>query len=316
MRVRTLQLYLRSLHAAVAATEAGSSVPAELEAAAARLQPFADLDLAQFAAFLQQAEEYRTSGTVAVPPHLTPHAEQLQTALRDAEKLANHLHTQDFPAQRERVQGELETALAALLQPLGLGIAVKSDAKALKAAHAAAATRATAARVRTLVTSLRETLAGVKDEAALNAPDLQQKLAALTEPAEMADLKAAALDLGVSKPPTKKPALVTAIVTHLTGVKPSIKRTPRPAPTVDAAVVQQHAVRLKELLEKSVDPDAMSEAEVDAAVAEFDKLSGAELQAIAKEAALENAGKSKKEIVQKIRTKLTEARRARQSIEV
>ena len=53
--------------AAITAADGGSPVSTDLDAVCAELEPFAPLDIGQFAAFLRQAEQYRNSGAVSVP---------------------------------------------------------------------------------------------------------------------------------------------------------------------------------------------------------------------------------------------------------
>ena len=62
---------------------------------------------------------------------------------------------------------------------------------------------------------------------------------------------------------------------------------------IDPSVILQHAVKLKGLLEKSIDPDALSPAEVGSAVAELKNLREADLSAVMHEAGLDNMGKKK-----------------------
>lgn len=61
MKVADLQLFLNSLTGPLAAS-GGKKVADELTAAAAGLQPFETMTVAQFADFLRQAEEYHRTG--------------------------------------------------------------------------------------------------------------------------------------------------------------------------------------------------------------------------------------------------------------
>ena len=109
------------------------------------------------------------------------------------------------------------------------------------------------------------------------------------------------------------------IVEKLTGIKPAAAKGRKPAAktaAVNQEAIRQQAVRLKELLEKSVDPDGLSPTEVDTAVAELGRLKETELRTVAEEAGLQNVGKRKADILKKVRLKLTEARRAQESIQV
>jgi len=300
----------------VTAADSNSSLPADLEAASAGLEPFAPLDFSQFAAFLRQAEEYRDSGTVSVPSSASLGAEKVQTSLRGAASLADKfssadsLDAQQVTAEREKVRQELEQVLAAFLKPLALNVTLKGDDKGFQAALKRAGTRAFAARI-------RAALNGVTDEASLNAPERQEKLRAIVDRLQPADLKAVATELGAPASGGKD-ALVSAIVERVTGIKPAAKKATRAsrAPAVDQAAVQQQAVKLKGLLEKSLDPSGLSSAEIESAISELEPRSVAELQAIAKEVGLEKVGKAKKGILKQIREKLREVERARESIQV
>ena len=316
MKVSNLQLFLRSLRSAVTGADPHSAVAEQLEAVNTGLEPFAGLDFGQFAAFLRQAQQYRDTGAVTVPPSAGPGAEKVQTALRGAASLAEMLSSgvgldgHHFSPQRDRARQELEQALATFLQPLGIGVTFKDDHKGFESALRSA-------RMRGLAAQVRAVLQGVTDEESLNAPERQDKLRAILDPLETADLKALATELGATAS-GRKEALLAAITERVTGIKPAAKKAVRGTRTaaVDQAKVQREAVKLKGLLENSVDPDGLSDAEVDAAVGELKSLKEAELRAVVQEAGLENAGTKKADILKKVRLKLTEARRARESIQV
>src|SRR5262245_55101935 len=135
MKVTALQLYLRSLQSAVAATDPGSPIPGELESACAGLEPFADLDIGRFAAFLRQAQEYQASGAVPLPPPGGIAAEKVQESLRAAASVADQLadgagaDAASLADGRNRARQELEQALAAFLKPLSVGVSLKDDRK-------------------------------------------------------------------------------------------------------------------------------------------------------------------------------------------
>src|SRR5439155_19608034 len=140
MRVRALQLYLHSLQSALAATEAQSPIPAQLESVCAGLGPFGELEISQFAAFLRQAEGYRVSGTVSVPSQGSLAVEKLQGSLHAAASVADQLSAMAAPdarslaAQRDQARRELEEALAVFLNPLAVGVTLKDGRKAFDAA--------------------------------------------------------------------------------------------------------------------------------------------------------------------------------------
>src|SRR5262249_41683747 len=153
------------------------------------------------------------------------------------------------------------------------------------------------ARVRALAARVREALAGASDEATLTDPARQERFRAVVDPLDLPGLKEVAAELGAGKPSARaRDAVVAAIVEKVTGVRPAAPKKGKAAAgaaPLDQAAVQQQAVRLKELLEKSVDPDGLSEAEVDAALVELDRLKVAQVRAVAQEAGLENVGRSK-----------------------
>jgi hypothetical protein len=316
MKVSTLQLFLRSLRSAVTAADANSSFASELETVSAGLEPFAQLDFSQFAAFLRQARQYRDAGAVSVPSPASLSAEKVQTSLHGAASLAEKfsgagsLDAQQLTAEREKSRQELEQTLAAFLKPLAINVTLKDDQKGFQAALKKAENQAIAAQVRAV-------LGGVTDEASLNAPERQDKLRALVYQLQPADLKAVATELGAPASGRSKEPLLSAIVAHLTGIKPAAtkKQTSR-KPAVDQAFVQQKAVKLKGLVEKSLDPGGLSNAEIETVLGELEPRSIAELQAIAKEMGLEKVGNKKEGVLKKIREKLKEAERARESIQV
>ena len=67
MNVAALQQFLRSLAQPMQSAGASQKVVAELEEAGQALEPFKDLDFAQFALFLRQADEYRRTGVLPTP---------------------------------------------------------------------------------------------------------------------------------------------------------------------------------------------------------------------------------------------------------
>jgi hypothetical protein len=314
MNVRALQLYLRSLATALAATGNPSAVPAELEAVTKGLEPFADLDFGRFAAFLRQAEQYRATGTVATNPDVDRAHAGLRALATLSDRLSASNPVDPMQLQQERAHGrqELQHALTAFLAPLAIDLTLKDNAKAFEALQQRLRMRPVAAQV-------RHALEGVSDEASLNQPERQQKLTALLDPLNDTQLKALAHELGVEiSARAKKDSLPQAIVTGLTGIKPATakKSSKGKASKVDPATIQRHAVNLKGLLEKAVDPDGVSAMEVTTAISELEGLKEGDLRSVAEEAGLENVGKKKKGILDKIRDKLTEARRAADSIQV
>lgn len=75
-------------------------------------------------------------------------------------------------------------------------------------------------------------------------------------------------------------------------------------------------MKLKGLVEKSLDPGGLTNAEIEAAIGELERMPLADLQAIAREVGLEKVGRTKEGTLKTIREKLQEAERARESIQV
>jgi hypothetical protein len=316
MKVRTLQLFLRSLRPAVTAADGNSPLPSQLDAVSEGLEPFAALDFGQFAAFLRQAEQYRTSGTVPMPPAASPAMEKVLTSLREvdvlAEKLsgAGGLDAQQIASRQEAARRNLEQALVPFLKPLAVSAALKSNPKELTAALKKA-------EIGALTAQVLAALDGVSDEASLNAPERQEKLRGLAERHSLGDLKAVAKELKAPASGRTPEAVVSGIVAQVTGIKPAAKKKQgsRTLP-VDQEVVRQQAVKLRGLLEKSLDPGGLSSADIEAAIGQLEPRSAAELQAVAHEVGLPNVGTKKAAILKKLRDKLREADRARESIQV
>jgi hypothetical protein len=321
MKVQALQLFLHSLRSAVKEADNSSSLPADLEAVSIGLEPFAALDFSQLAAFLRQAEQYRASGAVSVPSPASLAADKVQESLRGAASLvgslsaAGEIDMQHVTAEWEKTRHGLQQALAALLKPLAIDVTFKGTQQQFKSALKVAQE---SARTRALTAQMQAALNGVTDEASLNAPERQEKLRAVVDRLQPADLKAIAKELGAPASGRTKETLLSTIIEHVTGFKPSAKKATQSSqqPAVDQAAVQQQAVKLKGLLEKSLDPGGLRSVELEGAMRELETRSGAELEAIAKEVGLEKPGKKKEGILKKIREKLEEADRIRESIQV
>jgi hypothetical protein len=323
MRVSALQLFLRSLRSAVAAAQDDSPVSADLEAVSAGLEPFAPLDFDQFADFLRQAEQYRSSGAVSVPSAAGLEVEKVQRPLHGAASLidktsrADNLDVQQMTAEWERARKDLEETLTAFLKPLAITVTLKGNQKNFQSTLESARQ---SARARTQAARLRAALQGVTDEATLHAPERQEALRTAVEGLGLPELKAVAVELGMAPPAARSTdALLAAIIERVTGIKAATKkgtRAPRTPPQIDQAAVQQQAIKLRGLLEKSLDPGGLNNAEIEAARNELNPMSVAELQAVAREMGLQKVGATKKGILKSIEDKLREAERARESIQV
>jgi hypothetical protein len=317
MKVKSLQMFLGSLRSAISTADSQSPVPTDLDAVSAGLESFAELDFAQFASFLRQAEQYRDSGAVAVPAPVHPGAEKVQAGLRTTTLLADKLSsttdldTRQITSEREKARKDLEEALTTLLTPLAINVTLKDDKPGFKANLESAELRACAARV-------RAALEGATDEESLNDPDRQQKLWGIVDGLKLPELKAVATELGAPAKGRNNDAVLAAIVERVTGIKPAATKAPRTSkkPAIDQTAVQQQAVKLKGLVEKSLDSDGLSNEEIESAISELKPMTLAELQAIAHEMGLEKAGTKKEKVLKTIREKLQEAEGARESIEV
>jgi hypothetical protein len=317
MKVKTLQSFLRSLRSALAEADGNFRVPADLDAVSAELEPFADLEFGPFAFFLQQARQYRDSGALAVPSLSNLAAEKVQAALRTTTSLAEKLSgTGDFDTQqitsgREKARQELEPALVEFLKPLGINVTLKDDAKGFKANLKKAETQGRVRRLRAILT-------GASDSESLNTPERQEKLRAFVDGLELPELKAVAAELDAPVTGRSKEGVLSALVVQVTGIKLATKRAPRPPreATVDQEAVRQQAVKLKGLLEKSLDPGGLSNTEIEAAIGELTAMNVAELQAVAREVGMEKIARKKEDILQQLRDKLRGAERARESIPV
>ncbi len=91
---------------------------------------------------------------------------------------------------------------------------------------------------------------------------------------------------------------------------------PRKPPGVNGASTQKDRDRLDEMIQRSKDPNALSNADVASAVAEFSKLSLPELRDLATGVDLANFKNTKGDILKRLGLKMTEVRRAHESIEV
>jgi hypothetical protein len=322
MKVNSLQLFLSSLRFAVTAADDGSPISADLDTVCAGLEPFAPLDVGQFAAFLRQAEQYRNSGAVSVPSPASLGAEEVQAGLRRAASLTEKMSSADDVDEREltdewgEARDELKQALVAFLKPLSITVTLKGAKKKFQGALNKARKEA---RARAFADQIRAALDGVTDETTLQDLQRQEELRGILEELQLAELKDVAVELGMARPTARTPdAILTAIVTRVTGIKPATRRAARTSRTsgIDQAAVEQQAVKLKGLVEKSRHPGGLSNAEIEAALDDLQPMSVAELQAVAREIGLSKPGRTKAGALKAIRDKLREAERARESIQV
>jgi hypothetical protein len=303
MQVVALQQFLRSLVPPLEAGEARSAARWVDEAAAA-LAPFGSLGLAEFAAFLARADEYRRTGVVRVPGEADVKAEAVLAAVR---RLAG---AGDVTA----AQAELARATNDLARESGLKGTLTPDPKW-------AAERAARDRVVPYLAAIR-TLAGrITSPEQYADESVRAEIARLEGALDRDTLKSVGAEFGVRTTAKSLPAKVLGdVLVKLTGhAPPKAKRGAKaPAEPPDPAVVAEHAHRLAGLVERSVDPDAVSDAAVDDELARLKAVPKPVLYEVVTRAGIE--GVKPKDalaaILTRVRNRLTAARRARDRAEV
>jgi hypothetical protein len=305
MQVAALQQFLRSLVPALEAAGDGKAAARWLDEAARGLDPFRSLGVAEFAAFLARADEYQRTGSVRVPGPADLRAESLSAAL------ARLAAARDRPAtELTGAQADVARSLEAVAREAGLTGALLPDP--LWAARTRIAPHLKAIR------ELAGRIASPADYATIE-PDRARLEGVLDFDA----MKAVGAEFGVKVTAATKPAkLLGDVLTKLSGhappkAKPASRAKASPVPA-DPAVVEEHAGRLKNLVTRSADPDAVSEAEVEAELKQLKGLAPPVLVEVATRAGVEGAkpSDSKKATLERIRIRLTAARRARERAEV
>jgi len=106
------------------------------------------------------------------------------------------------------------------------------------------------------------------------------------------------------------------ILTKLCGHQP--QKAKGKTATIDPAVVDEYARRLAELIERSIDPDAVNEAEVEEELARLKELPKPTLVEVIARAGVDGVrpAAAVSAILQRVRNRLTAARRARERAEV
>jgi len=290
---------------ALEAAGEGRAAARGLDEAARGLEPFRALGVSEFAAFLARADEYQRTGTVRVPGSADLRAQGVATALG---RLAT---------ARDRPAAELTTAQADVARSLE---AVAREA-GLKGSLIPDPEWAARTRVAPHLKAIRD-LAGQ-----IASPDdyatVQVDLARLEEVLDRDILKVVGAEFGVKTTAATKPAkLLADVMAKLSGHQPpkakSASRAKAPAVAADPAVVDVHARRLKDLVTRSADADAVSLAEIEAELGRLNGLAPPVLVEVATRAGVEGAKPrdAKKATLDRIRNRLTAARRARERAEV
>lgn len=303
MQVVALQQFLRSLVPPLEAGEARSAARWVDEAASA-LAPFGSLGLAEFTAFLARADEYRRTGVVRVPGEADLKAEAVLLAVR---RLAG---AGDVTA----AQADLARAANDLARESGLKGTLTPDPMW-------AAERVARARVAPHVHAIRELASRITSPERYADETVRTEIARLEGALDRDALKAVGAEFGVKITAKSVPAKVLAdVLARLSGHRPpKAKRGAKaPAEPPDPVVVAEHAQRLAGLVERSADPDAVSDAAVEEELARLKALPKPVLYEAVTRAGIE--GVKPKDavaaILSRVRNRLTAARRARDRAEV
>jgi len=303
MQVAALQLYLRSL---VPALEAGEARPEArgLDEAASALAPFGSLPLAEFTAFLARADEYRRTGAVGIPT----------AADRRAEALAAAMARLDTGGDVTAAQADVARAVTELAREVGLKGTLAPDPKW-------AADRAARVRVAPHLAAIRALAGRITSPEAYADESVRAEVARLEGALHPDLLKAVGTEFGVKTTAKSAPAKVLGeVLVKLTGhAPPKAKRASKAAAEPPyPAVVNEHVRRLAGLIDRSADPDAVSDAEVDDEIARLKALPKAALYEVATRAGIEGIKPrdATAAVLTRVRGRLTAARRARERTEV
>jgi hypothetical protein len=148
-----------------------------------------------------------------------------------------------------------------------------------------------------------------------NEPPVRDGVVQLAGKLDRDALKSIAAEFGV-KSSAKAEKVLHDVLVKLSGHQPAKAKKANVA--ADPAVVEEHARRLAALVERSADPDALSAAEIEAELARLKDLKKPELAAVAIRAGIDGVRPSDaaKPTLERIRNRLTAARRARDRAEV
>jgi hypothetical protein len=306
MNVATLQQFLRSLVPALQATDAGARVGQDLERACRALEPFHALDLIAFAGFLERCEEYRQSGNVTPPSELD--LGPVQQSLRRFGQVRNRLGSAgDGTAVKEdlvEVQEDLIDALLPLTQATGLqGTLKPMGDKWLKQ-------QLNQMRARAHAEAFRALTAQITEPAAFEREEIRSTMQRLEHEITGDEWKLLATEFSLPKTP-KGAKGVMEVLFALTGQRPAKAKAPRKskAVVVDEAKVASIAEPLKRLLERAKTEAQLPESEVDQQLNSLEGLSKEELIAVATLAGIERPGRTKPDVLNKIKSRLTAGKR-------
>jgi hypothetical protein len=304
MKSSALQEFLRNLGGSLGAVGVPAKSVEDLRAVARALEPFRDLDLEQLADFLRRAAEFRRDGHV---PAVS--VAGLDGAMAAAQRLGELVQTGGADADIGREQKHLEAALGQLGGQFGLGVKVTPDKKWLAGLRAKGEVLRAVEGLRRLTTQITDPSA-YQSDAVRTALDEFGRLDAKV-------LKAAGDELGASGT-GKGTKYVESLLAKLTGIdskpaKPAKGGKKVAEPAAPPEQVEAMSKELEDLVERSRDPDAVSDAEIDAILARLGSSFSTEQQkAIAKRVS-GSAGRSAADAVNDIRLDLTAVKRLRES---
>jgi len=279
----------------------------DLERACQGLEPFQALELGEFFAFLNRADEHRRSGTIRVP---SPGDLDATTLLQAASRLDG---ASDVRSLTE-AQAAVLQAMDAVAARAGLKLTVKPVAGW---AEMSLARR----RVVPHIQSIRALAARIDRPESYSDPFVRDAIASLTQRLGGDDLKALATEFGISATPKSKPEKVlTDVLTKLSGHRPGRATAGRKSPAIaaDPVVINRHVQKLKELMERSNDPDLLPDSEVEAALVQLRALPKGALFDVANQAGIEGVYKSSTvdDILRRVRNRLTVVQRAQERAKV
>jgi hypothetical protein len=306
MQVAALRQFLESLKPALEAA-GGHQASAQVAQAARALEPFESLAVADFAAFLVRAREYQAAGAVRVPSGGERQVEDLLTIVARLTAAAQSPAGHDLAA----LQHETAAALQGVATIAGLKGKLTIDPKW-------AAARSARARVAPHVRTIYDLAARIISPEVYNDPAIREAIFRLESALDAETLKAVAAEFGIKATAKSQPAKVVGdILTKLTGHKPAKAASKPKLKSVDSAVVDEHSQRLAKLVERSANPDAISDPEVEAEIGKLKEVGKPTLIEVAIRAGIDGvrSGDSIADCLQRIRLRLTAARRARERAE-
>ncbi len=272
------------------------------------LKPFGALTLEEFMTFLQGVSERQGNTAVVVVPGWDDAVNQVHRLRQAMEqfKVPDNTGVKELEPLilqgRTEAREKLQTAVAHLVSPFGLKVTITEDKNWLETQRTTQA--------------IRQLLKQVTNQEDMQSDSVRLAVAEVGM-TEESILKAAAKELGSTLPPKKKGtasdrlAVVTALLTKLKGFnakahKPAKKEK---APSVpDSPEVAMVVSELKAMIEKSKDPAAVSDTEIEAMITRLSTEFSGKEQDIA-ERVINRRGRSGKDAVGKLRESLTATKR-------